>query len=93
MDRQCAKSLNVAAAGILAGIAAGGTEATGGQLYAGLMSSGYSFVQYQEIMGALQGAGLVQRHTLERYTLTDKGREMNAKVSAAIAAHAQRAAA
>lgn len=58
----------------------------------GLMSSGYSLEQYEAIMGAMLGAGLVLKHG-ECYTLTAKGRELNAKVSAAIAAHQQQRAA
>jgi len=76
---------NVAACGILQAIETAGPEgAKGGVLYAALMILGYTFAEYQAIIGALQGGGLVQRHTLERYTLTDKGRTVNARITDAL---------
>ncbi len=94
MTREKQKSLNIAAAAILQAIDSQGTEgAKGGVLYAALMATGYTFAEYQHVMGALQGNKFVQRHSLERYTLTDAGRAMNAKVTAAIARNVERAAA
>ena len=93
MTREQAKSLNVAAAGILQAVdVAGSLGAPGGVLYMGLMSSGYSIAEYQAVVGALEEGGLVLKSG-DCYTLTDKGREMNAKVTAAIQAAAERVAA
>lgn len=92
MTRNQAKSLNVAAAGILQAVdAAGSLGAPGGVLYAGLMTSGYTFEEYQQITGAMLAAGLVLKSG-ECYTLTAKGAALNAQVSAAIDAHQRKAA-
>ena len=89
------KSLNVAAAGIMQAIdAAGSLGAPGGILYAGLMSKGYTFNEYHQIMVGLASAGLIgQDAGAECFTLTDKGAVLNARITAAIrAATEQRAA-
>ena len=93
MTREQAKSLNVAAAAILQAVdVAGSLGAPGGVLYMGLMSSGYSFNEYETVIGALRTGGLLLKSG-DCYTLTDKGREMNAKITAAIRAATERAAA
>jgi len=87
MNREQAKTLNVMAAGVLQAVdAAGSLGAPGGILYAGLMSSGCSFENYEMIMGRLQSSGLVKRSG-ECYTLTDKGVRLNTQITAAIQAH------
>ena len=92
MERNQAKSLNVAAAGVLQAVAvAGPMGAPGGHLYAGLMGSGYSFVEYESIMGALAANGFVSRRG-QCYTLTDKGAVINARITAAIEQHQRKAA-
>ena len=92
MNRAQSKSLNVAAAGILQAVeVAGSIGAPGGHLYAGLMSSGYSLTEYESIMAALETNGLV-RKAGQCFTLTDKGVVINARITAAIAQHQQRAA-
>ena len=93
MTRSKAMSFNVAAAVILGACAvAGPTGAPGGVMYAGLMSSGYTFTEYQSIMAALEHNGLVEKSG-ECYTLTDKGIVMNARIDRAISEHQQQRAA
>ena len=85
MKRNKAKSLNVAAAGILQAVdAAGKLGAPGGALYAGLMAAGYTLAEFEQVMAALAGpAGLVLKRG-QLYTLTDKGVVMNARITEAL---------
>ena len=60
--RNDSKSLNVAAAGIMQAIdAAGSMGAPGGVLYAGLMSKGYSFNEYHQIMVCHRARALLRQ--------------------------------
>ena len=86
-------AFNVAAAGIISAIAAAGQEgAKGGILYGALMANGYSLNDFQLITNGLERTGIVAKAG-QLYTLTAKGRALNAQIDAAIAANRQRAAA